>query len=76
MEHATQLSHRSAIFTISASRLFERAAYYGLRAIVVLYMITEAFDSGTFSRGEAIQIYGIFTGTLIFTQIVGALENC
>jgi POT family proton-dependent oligopeptide transporter len=73
MEHANQLSHRTAIFTISASRLFERAAYYGLRAILVIYMLTEAFDSDTFSREEALQIYGIFTGVLIFTQIIGAL---
>ena len=73
MEHSTPLSHRSSIFTISASRLFERAGYYGLRMLLVVYMLSEAFDSETFNQENVFKIYGIFTGALIFTQIVGAL---
>lgn len=50
--------------------MLERGSYYGFRALVVLYMVGETLKM---ERTEAISIYGWFTASLVFSQIVGAL---
>jgi POT family proton-dependent oligopeptide transporter len=50
--------------------MLERAAYYGLRTLIVVYMISESFK---FDRGEALSVYGLFTAALIVSKIVGAV---
>lgn len=58
------------IFLYLISRFFERAAYYGFRALIVLYMIGETINM---DRVEAINIYGLFIGVIVFTRIIGGL---
>lgn len=48
----------------------ERAAYYGLRAIIILFMVSETID---ISREKAFSIYGIFASVLVLSRILGAL---
>ena len=62
-KHPTQITH------YSLSRLLERASYYGLRSLVILYMVGETLHM---EDDEAFSIYGWFTGSLIFSQIIGA----
>nr|WP_162897324.1 MFS transporter [Aquimarina sp. AD1] len=50
--------------------MLERASYYGFRALMVLYMVGETLKM---ERTEALSIYGWFTASLVFSQIVGAL---
>lgn len=54
----------------SLSLFFERASYYGFRAIIVLYMIEETLNM---DRTEAYSIYGTFTGAFIISKIIGAI---
>lgn len=70
MEKIKNQKHSKEAFYYSFSRMFERASYYGLRALVVLYMI-----GGTLKMDnvEALKIYGWITAALVFSQIVGAL---
>lgn len=70
MERILNQKHNKYTFIYALSRLFERASYYGLRAIMVLYMIGESLQM---SRDEALGIYGMFTLYLVFSQIPGAL---
>jgi len=70
MPTAIKATHAQAILTISLARFAERASYYGLRALIVLYMVGETFEM---ERSEALKIYGIFTAVLVFSQLLGAV---
>ncbi|NVK65873.1 MAG: MFS transporter [Flavobacteriales bacterium] len=70
MEKIQNQKHTKETLYYSISRMFERASYYGFRAIVVLYMIGETLKMET---NEAISIYGWFTASILLSQIVGAL---
>ncbi|NER15085.1 MFS transporter [Leptobacterium flavescens] len=70
MERIVNQSHNKYTFLYSSSRLFERASYYGLRSLIVLYMIGESLKMST---GEALKVYGWFMASIVFSQILGAL---
>ena len=70
MHTSVKVNHTSQTFTISLSRVFERASYYGLRSLIILFMISETFEM---ERHEAFRIYGIFTGSLVLSQLLGAV---
>ena len=70
MEKIHNLKHSKETLYYSLARMVERASYYGFRALVVLYMVGETLKM---ERTEALSIYGWFTASLIFSQIVGAL---
>lgn len=61
--------HATESILYATSRALERGAYYGLRAILVLYL----FHTIRLSETEASEIYGLFIGTLVFSQLLGAL---
>lgn len=62
--------HTKETFYYSLSRMFERASYYGLRILILLYMTGEILKM---DRTEALSVYGWFAGSLVFAQIIGAL---
>ena len=72
MENTTNSRHiaidQSAIF--ASSRLLERFGFYGIRAILVLYMIDSAIGM---SHQGALELYGWFTAGLLFSQVLGAI---
>lgn len=70
MEKIQNQKHTIETLYYSISRMLERASYYGFRALVVLYMVGETLKM---ERTEALSIYGWFTASLVFSQIVGAL---
>ena len=62
--------HDSNTAFLSLSKLFERATYYGFRSILVLYMVGETIKM---PHQKALSIYGIFTLSIIFSNILGAV---
>lgn len=72
-EHVEQAvpskGHSHALIVISGARIFERAAYYGFRALLVLYMVREL----SFDDAKAFSIYGSFVGAIYFLGPVGGL---
>lgn len=70
MEKIQNLKHTKETFYYALSRMFERASYYGFRALAVLYMTGEILKM---DRTEALSIYGWFVGSLVISQIIGAL---
>lgn len=70
MEKIQNQKHSIETFYYSLARMLERASYYGLRALVVLYMVGETLKM---ENTEALTIYGWFTASLVFSQIIGAL---
>ncbi|WP_103072502.1 MFS transporter [Aquimarina sediminis] len=70
MKRILDQTHDKYTFIYACSRLLERTSYYGLRSLIVLYMIGESINMTT---QEALQIYGWFTVSIVFSQILGAL---
>ena len=70
MEKIQNQKHSPETLFYAISRMLERASYYGFRALVVLYMTGETLKM---EQTEALIIYGWFTTSIVFSQIVGAL---
>ncbi|MFT6334054.1 MAG: POT family proton-dependent oligopeptide transporter [Halioglobus sp.] len=70
MQKITDQSHTKHDLILLLSKLFERSSYYGLRAILVLYLIGGPMKMPT---EDAMFHYAWFTAGLLFFGIVGAL---
>ncbi len=68
MKKIQNQKHSIETFYYSLARMIERAAYYGLRALVVLYMTGEILKMNS---EKALAIYGWFAGSVVFSQILG-----
>lgn len=66
--------HPTPLSTLFATEMWERFSYYGMRALLVLFL-TATFATGGFgmSEKEAFTIYGIFTGLVYVTPIIGGI---
>ncbi len=64
------ISHSKPALIYALAYCFERASYYGARAIIVLYMIGETLKM---SNKEALTIYGWFTLFVVIAKGLGAL---
>ncbi|WP_445454624.1 MFS transporter [Flavobacterium sp. 25HG05S-40] len=62
--------YNKTIFMYAASRALERGAYYGMRSIIVLYMINGAF---AISESDTLQMYGWFIPSFIAAGVIGAI---
>lgn len=70
MEKIINQKHTKETFLYALSRTLERASFYGLRSLIVLYMIDGILKM---ERTEAFSIYGWFTVSFLFSKIIGAL---
>ncbi|KAA1245786.1 MFS transporter [Aquimarina sp. RZ0] len=70
MERILNQSHHKETFFYGLSRMLERASYYGLRSLLVLYMVGESLKM---DRDEAFNIYGWFIGLFVVSQVIGAI---
>lgn len=66
--------HPVGLSTLFATEMWERFSYYGMRALLVLFLTAE-FASGGFGmdREQAFTIYGIFTGLVYVTPLLGGI---
>ena len=63
-----------ALFYLSSTEMWERFSYYGMRAILVLYMIAQAGDHGLgWDTSKALQIYGLYTCAAWLLPLVGGV---
>ena len=49
------------------TEMWERFSYYGMRSLLVLYLI----NSLSYTRENALALYGIYTGLVYLTPIYG-----
>lgn len=70
----TTKKHPGGLYTLFATEFWERFSYYGMRALLVLYL-TASFADGGFGmeRSDALEIYAIFTGLVYLTPILGGV---
>lgn len=70
----TLLGHPKGLFLLFATEMWERFSYYGMRALLVLSMVAgvESANPGFgWTRTESLQLYGLFTGFVYFTPLIG-----
>jgi proton-dependent oligopeptide transporter, POT family len=75
VQDATGLGgHPGGLTTLFFTELWERFSYYGMRAILVLYMVAPAAQGGLgFDTKRAASIYGTYTMSVYLTALPGGL---
>ncbi|MFI3317182.1 MAG: peptide MFS transporter [Rikenellaceae bacterium] len=73
-KQATFFGHPMGLSTLFATEMWERFSYYGMRALLVLFLVA-GIDAGGFglSQEEAFTIYGIFTFLVYVTPLIGGV---
>ncbi len=64
------LGHPTGLFNLFFSEMWERFSYYGMRALLVLYMIKGFLG---YSDGNAYKIYGAYTMLVYMTPFFGGM---
>ncbi len=64
--------HPAGLSTLFFTEMWERFSYYGMRALLVLYMVA-AIESGGlgFDTKTAASIYGLYTASVYFLPLIG-----
>ena len=64
--------HPRGLSTLFFTEMWERFSYYGMRALLILYMVASPANGGLgFPTEKAAAIYGLYTGAVYFTSIPG-----
>ena len=68
------MGHPSGLFILFFTEMWERFSYYGMRALLVLFLTSAMIDGGWgWSREEALGLYGTYTMLVYFSPILGGL---
>ncbi|MFT5314516.1 MAG: POT family proton-dependent oligopeptide transporter, partial [Candidatus Krumholzibacteriia bacterium] len=68
----TVLDHPAGLFILFFTEMWERFSYYGMRALLVLFLVSEVSAGGWgWDRADALKLYGTYTGLVYLTPILG-----
>lgn len=67
MRNIFKQEHPKGLYLLFFVEMWERFSYYGMRALLILYMV----QSLMFSSQKAGNIYGIYTGLVYLTPLIG-----
>ena len=66
------LGHPAGLFVLFFTEMWERFSYYGMRAILVLFLTSALIDGGwAWPREHALALYGTYTALVYLTPIIG-----
>jgi POT family proton-dependent oligopeptide transporter len=63
------VTHPRGLYVLFFSEMWERFSFYGMRALLVLYLVN-ALD---YPRADALQVYATYTGLIYLTPVLGGL---
>ncbi len=64
--------HPKALYTLFTTEMWERFSYYGMRALLTLYLTAKLVEDGFgLERKDALALYAVFTGLVYLTPILG-----
>lgn len=70
----TVFKHPVGLFVLFFTEMWERFSYYGMRALLTLFLVTELINGGwEWSREDAMQLYGWYTGLVYLTPLIGGI---
>src|SRR5690606_4968042 len=68
------MGHPAGLFVLFFTEMWERFSYYGMRALLTLFLVSSLADGGwEWTRAEALQLYGLYTGLVYLTPIIGGI---
>ena len=68
----TVLDHPAGLFILFFTEMWERFSYYGMRALLVLFLVSDISANGWgWERADALKLYGTYTGLVYLTPILG-----
>ena len=69
------LGHPSQLYVLFFTEMWERFSYYGMRALLVLFLTAAILDGGMggygWSEENALELYALYTGLVYFTPLIG-----
>ncbi|MEH6407447.1 MAG: peptide MFS transporter [Leeuwenhoekiella sp.] len=66
------LGHPAGLFVLFFTEMWERFSYYGMRALLVLFLTSSLMDEGWgWPREHALALYGTYTSLVYLTPILG-----
>jgi POT family proton-dependent oligopeptide transporter len=66
------VGHPMGLLTLAGTEMWERMSYYGMRALLVLFMVLAIEDGGMgLTVATASAIYGLYTGAVYFFGLPG-----
>lgn len=66
------LGHPSQLFVLFFTEMWERFSYYGMRALLVLFLTASLMNEGYgWERKDALELYALYTGLVYFTPLIG-----
>jgi len=69
---STVLGHPSGLFVLFFTEMWERFSYYGMRAILVLFLMSSIGIGGwDWTSKQALALYGTYTAMVYLTPILG-----
>ena len=68
----TIIGHPVGLFVLFFTEMWERFSYYGMRAILVLFLISELSEGGFgWENSDALVLYAFYTGLVYLTPMLG-----
>ena len=61
------LKHPPGLYALFAAEMWERLSYYGMRALLVLYLVNKL----GMDRKDALGLYAVYTGLVYLTPLIG-----
>ncbi len=66
------MGHPIGLFVLFFTEMWERFSYYGMRALLILFLVAKTGDGGWgWSRGEAYALYGWYVMLVYFLPLLG-----
>ncbi len=66
-------NHPKGLFILFFTEMWERFSYYGLRAILVLFLVSKVKGGYGWTEAEALSLLGLFTGMVYIMSIPGGI---
>ena len=71
--HQTMMGHPKGLFYLFFAELWERFSFYGMRALLTLYLINELFADLADGKEFAYGIYAAYGSLVYFTPAIGGM---
>ncbi len=72
LNEAVEQGHPPGLYTLFFTELWERMSYYGMRALLILFMVAAVDQGGLgFAEKDAAAIYGLYTAAVYLLALPG-----
>lgn len=70
----TVFEHPVGLFVLFFTEMWERFSYYGMRALLTLFLVSEIAKGGwEWTREDAMELYAWYTGLVYLTPLIGGM---